>query len=115
MQSRYSEDFKRFICNEHLTGGHSLTSLRQKYDIGGKMTISRWLKVFDYSNLTLKFVPSSGMAIQPDNSSSGAEKSRSQLERELADAKLLAATYKKMIEIAEEQFKIKIVKKSNTK
>ncbi|MNF98965.1 hypothetical protein D3C84_818470 [compost metagenome] len=44
-----------------------------------------------------------------------AEESVSQLKRELQEARLLAEAYRKMIEIAEQEFKIKIVKKSNTK
>ncbi len=111
-QSRYSEDFKQFICNEHLRGGHSLTSLRIRYNIGGKMTISRWLKTLGY--LTPKLVSSCGMASE-ELKSSNPDKSRSELEQELQEAKLLAAAYKKMIELAEQEFKIKIIKKSNTK
>jgi hypothetical protein len=43
------------------------------------------------------------------------QESLSQLKRELQEARLLAEAYRKMIEIAEQEFKIKIVKKSNTK
>jgi hypothetical protein len=43
------------------------------------------------------------------------QKSITELEKELQEAKLLAETYRKIIEIAEKEFKINIVKKSNTK
>ena len=110
--TRYSEEFKLFICKEFMTGNYSLTSLRKRYDIGGKTTISKWLKKYGY--LTPKFVPSSGMASK-EPTPSDPDKSRSQLEQELQEAKLLAAAYKKMIELAEQELKIKIIKKSNTK
>lgn len=43
------------------------------------------------------------------------EESVSQLRKELQEARLLAEAYCRMIEIAEQEFKIKIVKKSNAK
>ncbi|MNL19119.1 hypothetical protein D3C87_1403040 [compost metagenome] len=44
-----------------------------------------------------------------------ADESATQLKRELQEARLLVEAYRKMIEIAEHEFKIKIVKKSNSK
>ena len=38
-----------------------------------------------------------------------------ELKKELQEARLLAEAYRKMFEIAEQEFKINIVKKSNTK
>ena len=95
-----------------MTGYYSLTSLRKRYDIGGKTTISKWLKKYGY--LTPKLVSSCGMASE-EPKPSHPDKSRSQLEQELQEAKLLAEAYKKMIELAEQELKIKIIKKSNTK
>ena len=43
------------------------------------------------------------------------QKSITELEKELQEVKLLAETYRKMIEIAKKEFKINIAKKSNTK
>ena len=43
------------------------------------------------------------------------QKSIKELEKELQEAKFLAEAYRKMIEIAEKEFKINIVKKSDTK
>ncbi|WP_444671139.1 hypothetical protein [Flavobacterium columnare] len=43
------------------------------------------------------------------------QKSITELEKELQEVKLLAEAYRRMIEIAEKEFKINIVKKSNTK
>ena len=33
-QSRYSEEFKRFVCNEFLTGTLTRRELERKYSIG---------------------------------------------------------------------------------
>jgi hypothetical protein len=50
-----------------------------------------------------------------DTSVKDSQKSITELERELQEAKFLAEAYRKMIEIAEKEFKINIAKKSNTK
>jgi hypothetical protein len=54
---------------------------------------------------------------QPTNNLNNKEskESVSELKKDLQEAQLLAETYRKMIEIAEGEFKINIVKKSNTK
>jgi hypothetical protein len=43
------------------------------------------------------------------------QESISDLKKELQEAKILAEAYRKMIELAEKEFRINIVKKSNTK
>ncbi|EZH73171.1 hypothetical protein ATO12_19395 [Aquimarina atlantica] len=113
-QNRYSEDFKQFVCNEFLTGTATRRSIEKKYNIGhGQLTV--WLKGlgYDYSKPSIVSLPM--MANQSDKLSNNGEESLSQLKKELQEARLLAETYKKMIEVAEQEFKIKIVKKSNTK
>ena len=54
-------------------------------------------------------------SVKIDTSGKDSQKSITELEKELQEAKLLADAYRKMIEIAEKEFKINIVKKSNTK
>ena len=57
------------------------------------------------------------LCIMPESTPSDPEKSKTveKLKRELEDAKLLAETYRRMIELAEQELKISIRKKSNTK
>ncbi|WP_254519234.1 transposase [Aquimarina sp. Aq78] len=113
-QNRYSEEFKQFICNEFLTGTATRRSIEKKYNVGhGQLTF--WLKQlgYDYSKPSIVSLPM--MADQPDKLSTNKEVSLSQLKKELQEARLLAETYRRMIEVAEHEFKIKIVKKSNTK
>lgn len=113
-QSRYSEEFKRFICNEFLTGTATRREIESKYGIGNSR-ITYWLKElgYDYSKPSIVSLPK--MANQLNNLSAQKEESLSQLKKELQEAKLLAEAYRKMIDVAEHEFKIKIVKKSNTK
>jgi transposase-like protein len=116
-QSHYSEEFKRMVVDEYLKGNATLRALSEKYNIGNSR-ISYWLKDLGYEikkayftkvkdlneNDTPKFVPPTET---PTTDAS--------LQKQLEDALLLAEGYKRMIEIAEQEFKISIRKKSNTK
>lgn len=114
-QSKYSEEFKRFVCNDFLTGTLTKREIENKYNIG-HTRLTYWLKEigFDYSNPSIVSLP--GMKEQTNKlSDKEGQESLSQLKKELQEARLLAEAYRKMIEIAEQEFKIKIVKKSNTR
>ena len=50
VNKRYSEAFKRQVVNEY-EGGHSILSLRRKYDITGNGTIERWVKRYAHAGL----------------------------------------------------------------
>lgn len=113
-QSRYSEEFKRFVCNEFLTGTSTRREIEQKYNIGNSR-ITYWLKEFGYDFTKPSIVSLPMMANKLDKITNKKEVSSSKLDKELQEARLLAETYKKMIEVAEREFKIKIVKKSSTK
>ncbi|AXT52254.1 hypothetical protein D1818_15925 [Aquimarina sp. BL5] len=113
-QSKYSEEFKRFVCNEFLTGTATRREIEDKYHIGHSR-ITYWLKEFGYDYSKPSIVPLPTMADQSKSSPNNKEASLSQLKKELQEARLLAEAYRKMIEVAEHEFKIKIVKKSNTK
>lgn len=114
-QSIYSEEFKRFVCNDYLTGSMTKKQVELRHNLGnGRLTY--WLRERGFDNLKSRIVslpdmkPGTNNAIRQDS-----QKSITELERELQEAKLLAEAYRKMIEIAEKEFKINIVKKSNTK
>ncbi|MFH6946830.1 hypothetical protein [Flavobacterium sp. FlaQc-50] len=114
-QSKYSEEFKRFVCNEFLTGTLTRREVEDKYNIGHSR-ITYWLKKlgFDYSKPSIVALPSmknqrTKLLITKE------EDSLLHLKKELEEARLLVETYRRMIAIAEQEFKIKIVKKSNTK
>ncbi len=113
-QSKYSEEFKRFVCNDFLTGTLTRREVEDKYNIGHSR-ITYWLKElgYDYSQPSIVVLPS--MENKDKTQVSKEVDSLLQLKKELEEARLLAETYRRMIEIAEKEFKINIVKKSNTK
>ncbi len=49
---RYSEAFKRKVVQDIITGIYSANKAREVYDIGGKMTIYKWL---DQYGIATKF------------------------------------------------------------
>jgi transposase-like protein len=114
-QSKYSEEFKRFICNEYLNGTLTRREIEVKYNIGNSR-ITYWLREKGYDYVKTRIVPLPSMK-QPTNNlnKKDSKESVSELKKDLQEAQLLAETYRKMIEIAEREFKISIVKKSNTK
>jgi hypothetical protein len=114
-QSIYSEEFKRFVCNDYLTGSPTRREVEVKYCIGNSR-LTYWLKEMGYDYLNPRIVSLPDMkAVKIDISGKDFQKSITELEKELQEAKILAEAYRKMIEIAEKEFKINIVKKSNTK
>jgi transposase-like protein len=114
-QSIYSEEFKRFVCNDYLSGSMTKKEVESKHKIGnGRLTY--WLRERGYSDLKSRIVSLPDMkSVRINTSEKDSQKSITELEKELQEAKLLAEAYRKMIEIAEKEFKINIVKKSNTK
>ena len=78
--------------------------------------VSYWLKDlgYDYSQPSIVVLPSMEN-IENKTLTSKEKDLLLQLKKELEEAQLLAETYRRMITIAEQEFKIKIVKKSNTK
>lgn len=50
VNKRYSEAFKRQVVNEY-EAGHSILSLRRKYDITGNGTVERWVKQYAHAGL----------------------------------------------------------------
>jgi transposase-like protein len=114
-QSKYSEEFKRFICNEYLNGSSTRREIVAKYKIGNSR-LTYWLREKGYDYVKSRIVPLPSMKPPLNNSSEkDSRESISELKKDLQEAQLLAEAYRKMIEIAEREFKINIVKKSNTK
>jgi transposase-like protein len=115
---KYPESLKRAVVLEYESGDCSQSYLSRKYGIGSRTIILHWLK--KYGNNRYLSVPEKSQKSQPDMAEDTPEiralKARiKQLERELEDSKLLAEAYSLMIVTAEEQLKIPIRKKFNTK
>ncbi len=117
---RYTVEFKHQVCREFLSGQYSKTELQEKYDIKGKARLLNWLRELGYMEyirensiqVARKYrVTKTKILKRKEFNSSQLEG----LQNALQDAQLEAAAYRKMIELAEEQFKIKIRKNLNTK
>lgn len=112
-QSQYSEEFKRHVCNDFITGALTRRAIEHKFKLGNSR-LDCWLKKMGYNYSRPRLVSlSMPETVSPTNPKN--QESVDKLKRELDDAKLLAETYRRMIEVAEEELKISIRKKSNTK
>ncbi|MCH8902755.1 MAG: hypothetical protein IIA45_02420 [Bacteroidetes bacterium] len=112
-QSQYSEDFKRLVVNDFLTGTLTRRTVEHKYNLGNSR-LTYWLKAFGHEIPKLGLLP---LEIMPNSPKTNKNQSTSEaeLKKELEDAKLLAEAYRRIIEKAEQELKINIRKKSNTK
>lgn len=114
-QSKYSEEFKRFVCNDFLTGHLTKREVEVKHNIGNSR-LTYWLRDIGYVDVKRRIVPLPSMKESKNNlDNKDSQESISDLKKELQEAKILAEAYRKMIELAEKEFRINIVKKSNTK
>lgn len=128
-QTQYSIELKHKICKEHIETGSSLSDLTRKYNLSSHSLIHDWLRRFGYLPPTHRQIsrriyietlnPIEMHLKKPSQSDStlNNEEQReiAQLKKQLEDAQIQLDGYKRMIEIAEEEYKIPIRKKSNTK
>jgi transposase-like protein len=108
--SKYSEEFKQKVCEEYVKGNKTKEEIKTQYGIVGSTSlILYWLRKFGYI----------GSEISPKSEFQFMTKPRKEtsksLEKENEDLKLQLEMYKRMIEIAEKELNIPIVKKSDTK
>ncbi len=113
-QSQYSEEFKRHVCNDFLTGTLCRREVERKYKIGHSR-LDYWLKALGYPNFSKSAIVPSHIMPKPIKSTKEVNATIKQLKEELEDAKLLAEAYLRMIHLAEKELKINVRKKSNTK
>ena len=113
----YPESLKIEVVRAYETSDCSLSFLQRKYEIGSSVIIRHWLKKYRnnayIAPLNKPLKTAGNMQDSPE-----IEKLKRrilQLERELEDAKLLSEAYSLMIKKAEEELKIPIRKKLNTK
>ena len=104
----YSEQFKRLVVEEYEQGFLNKDQIQRKYDILGNDTVNRWLRKygkFDYP----KYHSHGRPMKDPD------KQRIKELEAQLKTKELELEAYKRLMEIAERELNIKIVKKSGTK
>ena len=107
----YSESLKREVVREIHLGNLSKTEARNKYDIRGHTAVLKWIRKFEEEGSLSKI----RMMDYKKENKDGLIKRIKELERQLEDEKIRAEGYSKMIDIAEDQLKISIRKKSTTK
>ncbi len=130
--NRYSSEFKHLICKEHIEQGTSLSELKRKYQLSSHSLIHDWLRKLKYLPEKYRFerkvieigiqndTQAAMPILPPTNQKYDCEKEEVnseiiRLKKELEDAKILAEGYRRMIEITEQEYKISIQKKPNTK
>lgn len=106
----YSDSLKREVIREVESGKLSKIEARRKYKIPGSSTIISWMRKFDGK-------PSEYRSIMDYKKSDKDALIRriKELERKLEDEQIRSEGLSKMIDIAEDQLKIAIRKKSVTK
>jgi transposase-like protein len=114
----YSEEFKNEVVFEILSGQINAGAARKKYQIGGKMTIYRWLKQKNVLTDRQISVISSGMKsdkkekLQQDSTQI---QEVDKLKAELKRALLQAEAYKILVRTAKEKYGLDLEKKHGAK
>jgi transposase-like protein len=106
----YTDSFRREVVGLVLSGQLSKEQARRKYGIKGHSTIMNWIRKLEGRDLIYSYMPRHEKATKQE-----LLKRLKALERELEDEKIRSEGLSKMIDIAEEQLKITIRKKSGTK
>ena len=105
----YEESLKQEVVREVLAGHISQEAGRRKYCINGHSTISNWISKFEESD------PQNNTMDYSKSDKEDLIKRIKELERKLEDEQIRSFGYSKMIDIAEEQLKVPIRKKPDTK
>jgi transposase-like protein len=115
---KLSDDFKRKVVLEVISGNLSKEGARRVFDIRGKSAVTDWIRRYgpEFSNLVNPDVDLHSMS-KPQKTLS-IEELQAEIEglrRQLEEERHKAGLYKTVIEIAEEKFNIEIRKKSGAK
>ena len=121
----YSLELRHQICKEHVINGVKLADLVRKYELSCHSLIHGWLRQLGYlpgvnrrtgvSYLRFENLDDLNKKSDHNKSLTDEQKQIALLKQELADSKLLAEGYRRMIEIAEQELKMPIRKKASTK
>jgi len=122
----YPEAFKHSVIKEYLITGLSKQTIQRKYDIKFKSAIVAWMKQYGYLDIHQKVsILRSSNQLElakkhnPEHTSSKDDQSLKkrikELEKQLEDEKIRTEMLSRMIDLAENELKVPIRKKSNTK
>jgi transposase-like protein len=107
----YSQSFKKSVVQEVLSGQLSKEEARRRYGIKGKSAVLNWIRKFDTADTKkmkkkTKTSPANLQLLEAENK---------RLQEELELERLRVFSLNVMIDLAEEEFKIPIRKKSGAK
>lgn len=115
---KISDDFKRKVALDVITGKLSKEEARRVYDIRGKSAVTDWVRRFEQEFSHLENPALCLPLMNKSKKTASLEDLQSEIERlrrELATEQHKSGLYKSMIEVAEERFNIEIRKKSGAK
>jgi transposase len=107
----YSDEFKRSVIQQVLAGRISKEEARRRYGIKGKSAILNWIRKFD----SLSTYPMKEKHPLPQTAINELEAENKRLREDLELERLRTLSLNVMIDLAEQQFKIPIRKKSGAK
>lgn len=118
----FSEEEKRFIINDYLSGDESKQVVYRRYT-GYEVEHGKLLKWMRKLGIEDKYPKKSTFVNMPKNTNLNSssferlklEKRIEDLEKQLKEAEMKTITYSTMVDIAEKEFNIAIRKKHNTK
>ena len=111
---KYNPKEQREIARLVLNGQESVLSAMKRFDIGGKMTIYRWIKQFQEGKLQDRNSTYMAKSSKTVSKSKQAKQSTDPTD-ELEILRLKVLAYETMIDIAEKELGISIKKKSSAK
>ena len=111
----YDSEFKWRVCQEYLNSSETKVSVQRRNGIKGRTNLVVWLRQFGLKDKPKTLTQSEQLSLnmpQPKPEKVQFQETEvDKLKKELVEAKLRADAYQKMIEIAEQEFKIDIRKK----
>lgn len=121
----YDRAFKEKVVNEYLVTGCTKMFLIRKYDIRFKSAIQTWMRILGYKDPQqgpqlpkfggIKFSSLPKHLKKSGKSVTDLQQKIRELERQLEDEKLRSEAYARIIDKAEQELKIPLRKKPNTK
>lgn len=121
IRQMFDETFKRKVIEEYLETGCCKIELLKKYNIHFKSAIQTWMRRLGYTDphsvQKIKFgrIIAPTLSTNSSNDTSELQKQIRQLEKQLQDEKLRSEAFERIIEKAEQELKIPIRKKRNTR
>lgn len=114
----YTDEFKLKVVQDYMYTNSSQEEIKKKYSIGGKNTITKWMRKFDLkapSQQQIELQRAMGKQKEKTLYERELESKVRKLEQQLDNEQLHSLALSTMIDIAERDLKISIRKKSGAK